>query len=344
MCLYCHRISRKKGVEIRVLFIGGTGVISSACSRLCIEKGYDLYLLNRGRSQRPVPEGAKTLISDFSDKKDVSAVLGKKDFDVVVNWIAYTQADVQADYKLFRDRTNQYIFISSASAYRKPATILPITENEPLINPFWKYSNHKIECEKYLETMYTQFDFPVTIIRPSHTYDQTKIPLHGGYTALDRMYRGKEIIIHDQGQSKWTLTHHLDFAAGFLPVFGNAGTIGEVYHITSDEVLTWNEICQLLADAAGVETKIRHIPSKFIHSIDTEWGDGLLGDKAHDMIFDNTKIKKLNPEFKAKIPFAEGAREIVRWYSGHPDQCQINLELDRTMDIMIEKYKLTQHD
>jgi len=323
----------------KILFIGGTGVISSACSELLMELGYDLYLLNRGISERPAAAGSKTIKADIRNVKQVSSLIEKKTFDVVVDWIAYTPDHVINDYNLFSSKTAQYIFISSASAYQKPPHRLPITETEPLINPIWTYSQGKIACEEKLMELFRTHRFPVTIVRPSHTYDRRKVPLYGGYTAIDRILKEKEIIIHGDGTSLWTLTHHKDFALGFVGLLGREAAIGMAYHITSDEVLTWNQICAIIGNALGKEPKVIHIPSDFIAKFDREWGDSLLGDKAHSMFFDNTRIKKINPVFRAKIPFQEGAREIVSWYSGDESRKEVNVLLSGKMDEIISRYK-----
>ena len=321
------------------MFIGGTGVISSACSELCIEKGFDLYLLNRGRSLRPLSDKAKVITADIRNHHLVKSLLGDLTFDVVVDWIGYTVEHIKKDFELFKHKTSQYIFISSASAYQKPPKQLPIRESEPLNNPYWDYSKKKILCEKYLMDLYHTFQFPVTIVRPSHTYDKTKIPLHGGYTAIERLKKGKQVIIHGDGTSLWTLTHHKDFAKGFIGLLGKSGAIGEAYHITSDEILTWNQICEIMADVVGVKPKIINISSDFISRFDREWGDGLLGDKAHSMIFDNSKIKQINPEFEANISFVTGAKEIVEWYFEEESRQQVDLDKDRKMDKIISKFE-----
>ena len=325
---------------MKILFIGGTGVISSACSQLCVEKGYELYVLNRGVTSRPLPDGVTVLKGDIHNREQVKDLIKDLTFDVVVDWIAYTPDHIHNDFLLFRDKTSQFIFISTASAYQKSPKSLPVKETDPLENPFWDYSYQKILCEKHLLDIYIDYKFPVTIVRPSHTYDKTKIPLHGGYTALDRLLKGKQIIIHGDGTSLWTLTHHRDFAKGFVGLLGKSEAIGEAYHITSDELLTWNHICEIIAEAACVKPKIIHIPSDFIARFDKEWGDGLLGDKAHCAIFDNSKIKQINPDFEATIPFTEGAKEIVAWYLQDESRRVINAEKDKTMDHIISTYEL----
>lgn len=323
---------------MRILFIGGTGIISSACTELCFRKGVDLYVLNRGSSSRTIPDAVKTLKADIRNINQVKEALADLTFDVVVDWVAYKPEHVKNDVELFKDRTNQYIFISSASAYKKPPDRVPIIETDPLDNPFWEYSRNKIQCENYLMDIYRSENFPLTIVRPSHTYDKTKIPLHGGYTTINRMIEGKPVIIHGDGTSLWTLTHHKDFAKGFFGLLGKSEAIGEAYHITSDEFQTWNQICQALADPLGVQPEIIHIPSDFIIQYDKDWGDGLLGDKAHCLIFDNSKIKNINPDYEANIPYREGANEIIEWYREDPSRGEIDTELDQRMDTIIYQY------
>ena len=253
----------------------------------------------------------------------------------MVDWIAFTPDHVAADLELFRGRVGQFVFISSASAYQKPPQRLPITEETPLDNPFWQYSRNKIACEELLMAAYRDEGFPVTIVRPSHTYDATLLPFHGGYTTLDRLRRGKPILIHDDGESLWTLTHHRDFARAFVPLLGEPRAIGQAYHITSDEVLTWNEIARLLGEAAGVTPNIIHVPSAVVAKYDEHFGDSLLGDKSHNTTFDNRKIRGIVPGFAAEIPFAEGAREIVAWYDAHPEAQRVNAEHDALLDRII---------
>ena len=324
---------------MKILFIGGTGVISTACSELCIEKGFDLYLLNRNLSFRKSPKDAKHLFADIRDTNAVTTILAKEKFDVVVDWIAYNEEDVKNDFNLFKDRTAQFIFISSASAYNKPPLTSPITEEIPLHNPFWAYSRGKIESENYLMKRFTEKDFPVTICRPSHTYDKTRFPLYGNNTAFNRMKQNKKVIIHGDGNTLWTLTNAKDFAKGFIGLFGNPETIGEAYHITSDETLTWNEIAKIIAESAGLELKMSHLPVDFIAKYDPEWGSNLLGDKSYSTVFDNSKIRKIVPEFKASISYSEGVKEIIDWYAKEENQV-VNLELDTLMDKMIADFEI----
>ena len=322
---------------MKVLFIGGTGTISSACARLALERGIELYLFNRGKSTRhPIPEGARVLQGDIRDQASVERALGKMTFDVVVDWIAFTPEHVEADVAFFHGRTGQYVFISSASAYQKPVASLPITESTPLHNPYWAYSRAKIACEERLVQAYREQGFPITIVRPSHTYDRMMLPFNGRYTVIDRMRRGQKVIVHGDGTSLWVLTHHQDFARGFVGLLGNAHAIGDVFHITSDEVLTWDQIFTILARAAGVdEPRLVHVPSELIAAYDPEWGAGLLGDKAHSVIFDNAKIKRLVPGFAATIPYSRGAEEVIAWFDADPAHQVVDDGVNELLDRII---------
>jgi nucleoside-diphosphate-sugar epimerase len=322
---------------MNVLFIGGTGIISSACSQLAVERGIDLYLLNRGQtSKRPVPKGAKVLTGDIRRPATVVEALGDMTFDAVVNWIVFTPDQVETDLELFRGRTGQYVFISSASAYHKPVRSLPITESTPLHNPYWQYSRNKIACEARLMRAYREEGFPITIVRPSHTYDKTLLPFRGRYTVVDRMRKGQPLVVHGDGTTLWVLTHHRDFAKGFVGLLGNPRTLGEAYHITSDEALTWDQIFHMVGRAAGVDDlDIVHIPSEVINAYDTDWGAGLLGDKTHSVIFDNTKIKRIVPDYTATIPFVQGAQEVIDWFDADPARHQIDDEWNALLDTLI---------
>lgn len=326
-------------MSLKVLFLGGTGTISSACAQLAVERGMQLCLLNRGQSWRSVPAGVEILRGDIRNKDAVQKVLGNRTFDVVVDWIAFAPEHIEVDLELFRGRTSQYVFISSASVYQTPPASLPVTESTPLRNPFWTYSRAKIACEDRLIKAYREENFPITIVRPSHTYDRTLFPMHGQYTILHRMRAGKKVIVHGDGASLWTLTHHRDFAKGFVGLLGLPQAVGETFHITSDEVLTWNQIFEIVAHAAGVQPRIVHIPSEFIAAFDPDWGASLLGDKTHSMIFDNAKIKRFVPDYVATIPFARGAEEIVNWYEANPAKKIVNEETDRLIDKIIAAYE-----
>ena len=324
---------------MKVLFIGGTGIISSACSKLAVSKGMDLYHLNRGQSSnlRPI-DGVKNIIANIRAIEASKKALENHQFDVVVDWISFTTEHVQNSIDLFSGKTKQFIFISSASAYQTPPEKLPVTEETVLDNPFWQYSRDKIACENMLKKAYNEAGFPYTIVRPSHTYDKTLIPLIGDYTAYQRLKQGKPVIVHGDGTSIWTLTNHSDFAVGMVGLFGTTEAINNVYQITSDEWLSWNQIYKLFAKELGVEPQLVHIPSEIIAKYNKDLGDGLLGDKTHSMIFDNSKIKALVPEFDAKIPFSEGVKEIVAWYEAHPAPEKFDTELDKTMDKIIQDF------
>jgi|SRR5690554_4544536 len=327
---------------MKVLFIGGTGTISEACTWLAAKNGIDLYLLNRGLTQVEVPEGVRLLKGDIRNKSEVAAVLQGHEFDVVVDWIAFTPRHIETDLSLFQGRTGQYIFISSASAYQKPPNHYRITEATPLHNPFWEYSRNKIACEERLMRAYREEGFPITIVRPSYTYGVRKIPCAmggAGYTLIDRFRKRKKLIVHGDGTSLWTLTHNTDFAQGFLGLLGNEKTIGESYHITSDEVLTWNQIYKIIGNAVGAEPNLVYIPSVVINQFDQEIGAGLLGDKAHSMVFDNRKIKELVPGFQATVSFAQGIRMTVEWLEAETNRHIVDEEYNRRIDGIIQNYE-----
>jgi len=327
--------------DLRVLFIGGSGIISAACSRLAAERGIKLSVLNRGATHlRPLPPEATVLHGDIRDHLAAREALGDLEFDAVVDWVAFTPEHVQADIELFRGRTGQYVFISSASAYQTPPARVPVTESTPLRNPFWQYSRDKIACEDLLVEAYRQTGFPATIVRPSHTYDRTSIPFDGKWTALARMRAGKEVVVHGDGTSLWTLTHSADFARGFVPLLGHPRTIGDAFHITSDDVLTWNQIAEALAAAAGVTARLVHVPSDAIAAADAAWGAGLLGDKSHSLVFDNSKLRSVVPSYRAEIPFEQGAREIVGWHDEDPARQRADARLDAVMDKLVAAYRL----
>jgi nucleoside-diphosphate-sugar epimerase len=324
---------------MRVLFIGGTGIISSACTRLAADRGVELFVLNRGQSWRPIPDDVTRLVGDIREPASARKAIGALEFDVVVDWVAFTPEHVEIDLELFMGRTAQYIFISSASAYQTPPTRLPVTESTILGNPVWQYSRDKIACEERLVRAYREQRFPYTIVRPSHTYDCTLVPPHGGWTVVDRMRRGEPVVVHGDGSSVWTLTHHRDFATGLIGLLGREDAVGESFHITSDEWLTWDSIHRILARAAGTTAEIVHVPSEVIASYDREWGDSLLGDKTHSMIFDNSKIRQFVPDFAATIPFSRGAQEIISWYDADPSRSTIDEEFDRTVSRIIADWQ-----
>lgn len=333
--------SRYTSRLMRVLFIGGTGIISSSVSRLAVERGLELTLLNRG--EHPVAiSGAERLRVDIADRAAVRRTLGDRTFDAVVNWVAFVPEHIERDLELFSGRTSQYIFISSASAYAKPPVSPFIRESTPLHNPYWEYSRNKIACEDRLTQAYRAHQFPVTIVRPSLTYD-TVLPIAiGGWgcaTLLDRLLSGRPIIVHGDGTSLWTVTHAEDFAKGFVPLLGHPRTLGESYHITSDEVLTWNQIYEGIATALGVKANIVHIPSDFIAAIEPGLAGGLLGDKSHSAIFDNSKIRALVPDFKATLPFHLGIRRTVEWFRAEPSRWVVRQEVHDAMDRILTAWQ-----
>lgn len=323
---------------MKVLFIGGTGFISTSVSRLALAKGLDLYLLNRGL-QKPDLSGAQNLTADIHQPEQVRAALRDLKFDVVVDWIAYTPEDIERDLAIFRGRTRQFIFISSASAYQKPPGHHVIRESTPLHNPYWDYSRNKIACEERLTRAYREEGFPVTIVRPSLTYGDANFPIAlggwGCYTLADRLKKGRPIIVHGDGSSLWVVTHAEDFAKGFLGLVGNAQAMGEAFHITSDEVLTWNQIYETIADALEVKANIVHLASDFIARVSPSLTGPLLGDKTWSAIFDNSKIKGFVPGFQAVIPFREGIRRTLAWFDADKSRQRVdevvNAELDRIL-------------
>jgi nucleoside-diphosphate-sugar epimerase len=324
---------------MKVLFIGGTGIISSACAELALAKGIDLTLLNRGQSLRTPPPKAHLIQADIRDPEAIHTALANQTFDVVADFIAYTLADVQRDLDLFAGKTGQYIFISSASAYQTPPANLPIRESTPLDNPIWQYSRDKIACEELLLNEYRRSKLPFTIVRPSHTYDRFYVPVEGGYTVIDRMLRGLPVIVHGDGTSIWTLTHNTDFAKGFVGLLGNSHALGETFHITSDEWLTWNQIYLMLANATGVTPDIVHVPSELITAYDSAFTGTLLGDKSHSAIFDNSKIKQVVPEFSATVPFSRGAEEIIAWHRADPARQKVNPAFNNLCDRILANYQ-----
>jgi nucleoside-diphosphate-sugar epimerase len=325
---------------MKVLFIGGTGNISTSVSRLTVERGMELYLLNRGTRIPGIP-GAKSIIGDITEP-EISSVLKEHTWDVVVDWIAYTEKDVERDFGFFHNRTKQYVFISSASVYQKPLAFPIVTESTPLANPYWLYSRNKIACELRLQSYYRQENFPVTIVRPSLTYD-TVIPLSVGgwneYTVVERIKQGKKVIVHGDGTSLWTVTHAEDFAKGFVGLLGHQQALGESFHITSDEILTWNQIYEAVGLAVGCEPKIIHIPSETLALLDSELRGSLLGDKAVSVIFDNSKIKRFVPGFVATIPFKKGIQRTINWFEEDPKRKIVKKETEKWMDSVIAEYE-----
>ncbi len=326
---------------MRVLFIGGTGNISTVVSRLAVARGIDLTLLNRGQREVQI-DGVKTVTADITQPQTVQDALRGQSFDVIVNWIAFVEPDIERDLALFGGKCGQYIFISSASAYQKPATDYLITESTPLANPYWQYSRNKIACEERLMRAYRETGFPMTIVRPSHTYD-TAIPVAVGnwasYVIPQRMIAGKPVVVHGDGTTLWTLTHAEDFAHAFVGLMGHPAAIGHAVHITSDFVLNWNQIYAQIGAALGVEPVLVHMPSEFIASIDPDTGAGLLGDKMWSVVFDNSKIKRLVPDYVAQIPFHEGIKRTLAWFQADERRMQVSHEDDARIERMIAAYQ-----
>lgn len=312
---------------MRIFFIGGTGTISMAISKLLLSEGHTLYLLNRGNHNSGLSGDIVEIKVDIKDESAAKEAIGDLQFDVVADFIAFSPVDLERDYRLFKGRTKQFIYISSASAYQKPLAHYYINESTPLANPYWEYSRNKIAGEEYLMKLYREDGFPITIVRPSHTYDERSVPLgmhgaNGSYSVLKRMLEGKTVIIHGDGTSLWTLTHNSDFAKGFAGLVGNIHAIGEAVQITSDESVTWNQIYQIIADALGVELHAIHVSSEFLDACGPyDFAGSLLGDKANTVVFDNSKLKRLVPGFTAKVRADQGIRDTIAYVLSHPE-CQ----------------------
>jgi nucleoside-diphosphate-sugar epimerase len=330
---------------MRALFIGGTGTISMGIvKRLAQDPQWEVFLLNRGNRKDEVPSGVNQIVADINDEDDVLKKIDEMDFDVVSDFIAFDVKAVERDYRLFKGRTRQYIFISSASAYNKPAANYVITEGTTLANPYWEYSRNKIACEEFLLAKYREEGFPVTIVRPSHTYDERNIPLgvHGDkgfYQVIRRMQQGKPVIIQGDGTSLWALTFNSDFAIGYTGIMGNRHAIGEAFQITGDEILTWNQIYQTIADALGVELKARHVSSEFLSEVGAKFGydftGSLIGDKAVSVVFDNSKLKRLVPQMTTNVPFHKGVRIAIEYVLSHPERYEEDPVFDQFCDKVI---------
>jgi len=326
---------------MKVLFIGGTGTISKAVSELAVKKGIELYLFNRGNSNHLAPAEANIIEGNIRNPEEAKQKLQNHHFDAVVDWVAFTPEHIKNDIEICRNKTDQYIFISSASAYQKPQTSYLIDESTPLANPYWEYSQNKIACENILMAEYRNHDFPSTIIRPSHTYGKRSIPAalnshQAPWSLVDRMRRGKKILVHGDGSSLWTMTHNTDFAKAFVPLLGNMQTLGHAFQITSDETLNWNQIFKAIARAAGVDNlELVHVASEKIAEYDQSFRGSLLGDKAVSVVFDNSKIKRFVPQFKATVPFAKGVKKSINWFDNHPEAQQIDQDWNKLMDKII---------
>jgi nucleoside-diphosphate-sugar epimerase len=328
---------------MKILFIGGTGIISTASTALAAKRGMDITLLSRGQHPSELPAGVKTVIADVNDPAALQK-LEHESFDAVVDWIAFTPADIERDLKLFRGRTRQFVFISSASAYQKPQTHYLMTESTPLANPYWDYARNKIACEARLMKAYRDEGFPVTIVRPSLTYGETLIPLvlnswQQSYTAVDRMIRGQKLVVPGDGSSLWVVTHNTDFAKGLVGLLGHPQAVGHAFHITSDEVLTWDQLFRVVGAAVGVEPRLVHIPSDFIAACLPNKEGTLIGDKAVSVVFDNSKIKRFVPGYSATTTFAAGIRQSIAWFNADASRKQIDHQVNATMDKLISAYE-----
>lgn len=327
---------------MKALFIGGTGTISMAITRLLAGMPeWELYLLNRGNRRYDLPEGIKTIEADINDEALVDEKISDMKFDVVCDFIGFVKEQLERDYRLFRGKTKQFMYISSASAYQKPLSDYRITEGTPLVNPYWEYSRNKIACEDYLMKLYREEGFPVTIIRPSHTYDERSVPLgvhgdRGSFQVIRRMQLGKPVIVHGDGTGLWTMTHNSDFAKAFVGLMGNVHAIGENYQITSDETLTWNQIYQTIANCLGVEYKPYYVASDFLDAVSRyDFRGGLIGDKSNSLVFDNAKVKRAVPGFTATVRFEQGVRNTIEYVLSHPE-CQVeDPEFDAWCDNVI---------
>lgn len=337
---------------MRVLFIGGTGTISTSISRKLAENGCDLYLLNRGTRNNQLPSNINFIEADISDEADVSKRLEGMTFDVVCDFIGFVPEQLERDFRLFNNKTKQFIYISSASAYHKPVRNPIITEGTSLANPYWKYSRNKIACEDFLMRMYREHGFPVTIIRPSHTYCERSVPLgihgrHGSWQVIMRMLSGKPIIVHGDGTSLWTMTHSDDFAKGFIGLMGNPAAIGEAFHITSDESLTWNQVYEIIANCLDVPYKPYYVASDYLAKIapdDYDLMGGLIGDKSNTVIFDNSKLKRVVPGYQATIRFEQGIRKTLDYILSHEEYQTLDEEFDRWCDKVIDVLERAKKD
>ncbi len=331
---------------MKALFIGGTGTISMAITRsLASNPDWELYLLNRGNRSDELPANIQILQADINDEAKVADLIKDLHFDCVCDFIGFVPAQLERDYRLFKDKTDQFMYISSASAYQKPLASPYITEGTPLANPYWQYSRDKIACEDYLMKLYREEGFPVTIIRPSHTYDDRSVPLgvhgsKGSWQVVKRMLEGKPVIIHGDGTTLWTMTSNRDFAKAFIGLMGNAHALGEVFQITSDESLTWNQIYESIARALGVELNAYYVPSDFLAATsDYDFEGGLIGDKANTVIFDNTKVKRAVPDFVATVRFDTGVRETIANVLANPSLQVEDPEFDAYCDNVIAKFE-----
>lgn len=327
---------------MKVLFIGGTGTISMAITRELASRGTDLYLLNRGNRTGELPENVKVINADINNEDEVKEKIKDLEFDSVCDFIGFVPEQIERDYRLFKDKTKQYMYISSASAYHKPARNYVISEGTTLANPYWEYSRNKIACEELLLKLYREEGFPITIIRPSHTYDERSVPLgvhgnKGSYQVIKRMLEGKPVIIHGDGTSLWTMTHNSDFAKGFVGLLDNPHAIGEAFQITNDETLTWNQIYEVIAKVLNVKLNAYHVSSEFLAAVsDYDFTGSLIGDKACSVVFDNSKLKKVVPEFRPTVHFEDGVRRTIENVLANKELQIEDEEFDKWCDKVIE--------
>jgi nucleoside-diphosphate-sugar epimerase len=331
---------------MKLLFIGGTGLISSACSKLAVARGHELFLLNRGTSRKyHVPEGAKVITADVRAQPErLGSLLAGHDFDAVVDFIAFNTDDIERDLSLFEGKTRQFVFISSASAYQKPPRHYLIREETPLDNPYWQYSRDKIACEARLMKAFQHDGFPVTIVRPSHTYGTSQIPCAVGsweqpWSIIDRMIRGAKIIVPGDGTSLWVLTWNGDFAKGLVGLLGKREALGEAFQITSDEVLTWDQIHLEIFRALDLRPNIVHVPTDLIAAYWSDAQGSLIGDKSNSAVFDNSKIRHLVPDFRCEVSWAEGVRRAIAWHRAHPEFQTVDAEFDAVMDRIVRSWE-----
>lgn len=335
---------------MKALLIGGTGTISMAITKLLAEKEWEVYLLNRGTQKRELPQSVHVINADINDETDVTEKLKGMTFDSVCDFIGFVPGQLERDFRLFNGKTNQFMYISSASAYHKPVSDYVISEKTALANPYWEYSRNKIACEEFLMKMYRENGFPVTVIRPSHTYDERSVPLgvhgrNGSWQVVKRMLEGKPVIIHGDGTSLWTMTHNSDFAKGFVGLMGNIHAIGEAFQITSDETLTWNQIYNSIANALGVKLNPYHISSDFLNAVsDYDFRGSLIGDKTNSVVFDNEKLKRAVPGFMAAVRFDEGIRKTLKYILEHPEYQREDPEFDRWCDKVIDAIENTKKE
>ncbi|MCL2461613.1 MAG: SDR family oxidoreductase [Defluviitaleaceae bacterium] len=328
----------------KVLFIGGTGTISASCVSRALDSGWDVTLLNRGSRADSVPEGVKAITADINDEDGVRAALAGQNFDCVADFIAFTPEQVKRDIRLFNGAAGQYIFISSASAYQKPASGWVVTESTPLANQYWQYSRDKIACEDALMAEYRESGFPVTIVRPSHTYDHRSVPVSihgskGSWQVIARILAGKPVLVHGDGLSLWTFTHASDFAKAFAGLLGNVHAVGEAVHITSDEKITWNQAYEAIGRALGKKVDMLHVSSEMLAAFRPELTGNLLGDKANSVVFDNSKIKRLVPGFTATVRFDQGVRDTLDHVLSHKEYQREDPEFDAWCEMIAEKYR-----